>query len=69
ADGSLTALIDISQFGGTITVDGALNSVGDYTIFGGALQGGGTVTAPFVTNVMGAISPGTVGGIDTLTID
>ncbi|QYJ08032.1 autotransporter domain-containing protein [Qipengyuania flava] len=69
SDGSLTSLIDVSQFGGTITVDGALNSVGDYSIFGGALQGGGTVTAPFVTNLMGAISPGTIGGIDTLTID
>ncbi|MBO6525760.1 autotransporter domain-containing protein [Erythrobacter sp.] len=69
ADGNLTSLIDISQFGGTITVNGGLNSVGDYTIFGGALQGGGTVTAPFVTNMMGAISPGTIGGIDTLTID
>lgn len=69
ADGSLTSLIDISQFGGTMTVNGALNSVGDYTLFGGALQGGGTITAPFVTNIMGAISPGTIGGIDTLTID
>ena len=69
ADGNLTSLIDISQFGGTITVNGGLNSVGDYTIFGGALQGGGTITAPFVTNMMGAISPGTIGGIDTLTID
>ena len=69
ADGSLTSLIDISQFGGTITVNGGLTSVGDYTIFGGALQGGGTITAPFVTNITGAISPGTIGGIDTLTID
>ena len=69
ADGSLTSLMDISQFGGTITVDGSMTSVGDYTIFGGALQGSGTVAAPFVTNMMGAISPGTIGGIDTLTID
>ena len=69
ADGNLTSLIDVSQFGGTITVDGGLTSVGDYTLFGGALQGGGTITAPFVTNMMGAISPGTIGGIDTLTID
>jgi uncharacterized protein YhjY with autotransporter beta-barrel domain len=69
ADGNLTSLIDVSQFGGTVTVDGALNSVGDYTIFGGALQGAGTIAAPFVTNIMGAISPGTLGGIDTLTID
>ncbi|WP_370032876.1 autotransporter domain-containing protein [Qipengyuania mesophila] len=69
ADGSLTSLIDISQFGGTMTVDGQLTSVGDYTIFGGALQGTGTITAPFVTNMVGAISPGTVGGIGTLTID
>ena len=69
ADGSLTSLIDVSQFGGTITANGTLNSAGDYTIFGGALQGNGTVVAPFVTNIMGAISPGTIGGIDTLTID
>ncbi|UYH55215.1 autotransporter domain-containing protein [Qipengyuania sp. SS22] len=69
ADGSLTSLIDISQFGGTITVDGGMTSVGDYTLFGGALQGGGTITAPFVTNIMGAISPGSIGGVDTLTID
>ena len=69
ADGSLTSLIDVSQFGGTMTVNGDLVSVGDYTIFGGALQGGGTITAPFVTNMTGAISPGTIGGIDTLTID
>ncbi|MCK0129048.1 autotransporter domain-containing protein [Erythrobacter sp. F6033] len=68
-EGDLTTLIDVSQFGGTVTVDGALNSVGDYTLFGGALQGSGTVVAPFVTNITGAISPGTIGGIDTLTID
>ncbi len=67
--GILNVLIDVSQFGGTVTVDGQLNSVGDYTLFGGALQGSGTVAAPFLTNIMGAISPGTIGGIDTLNID
>ncbi len=68
-NGDLTSLIDISQFGGTINVDNALTSVGDYTIFGGMLSGNGTVTAPFVTNLMGAISPGQIGTVDTLTID
>jgi hypothetical protein len=67
--GILNVLNNVSQFGGTVTVDGQLNSVGDYTLFGGALQGSGTVAAPFVTNIMGAISPGTIGGIDTLNID
>ncbi len=67
--GNLNVLIDVSQFGGTVTVDGQLTSVGDYTLFGGALQGSGTITTPFLTNFMGAISPGTIGGIDTLTID
>ena len=67
--GSLTSLIDVSQFGGTVTVNGALNSTGDYTLFGGLLGGRGTVTTPFLTNIMGAISPGLMGQIGTFTVD
>ncbi|MGB7373718.1 autotransporter domain-containing protein [Pontixanthobacter sp.] len=66
---NLDVLIDISQMGGMINVDGGLSSVGDYTLFAGMLTGGGTVTAPFFTNIAGAISPGEMGTIDTLTID
>ena len=65
----LTSLIDVSQFGGSVLVDGALTSVGDYTLFAGFLGGNGTLTAPFVTNIMGAISPGRTGQIGTFTID
>jgi hypothetical protein len=52
-----------------VNVNGALNTGGDYTIFAGMLGGTGTITAPFVTSIMGAISPGTMGTIGTLTID
>ncbi|MGY6552567.1 MAG: autotransporter domain-containing protein [Erythrobacter sp.] len=69
AAGNLTSLIDVSQFGGLVNVNGALNSVGDYTIFAGMLSGNGTITAPFVTSIMGTIAPGTMGTIGTLTID
>ena len=67
--GNLTSLIDITQNGGRIAVDGALNSVGDYTIFQGMLSGNGTVTAPFVTSINGTIAPGSLGTTGTLTID
>lgn len=67
--GNLTSLIDITQNGGRIAVDGALNSVGDYTIFQGMLSGNGTITAPFVTSINGTIAPGSLGTTGTLTID
>ena len=69
SDANLDVLIDINQMGGMINVDGGLSSVGDYTLFAGMLTGGGTITSPFLTNITGAISPGTMGTIDTLTID
>lgn len=67
--GNLTSLINISQFGGTVNVDGVLSSAGDFTLFGGMLSGNGTVETPFLTNLVGAISPGEMGSIGTLTID
>ncbi len=66
---SLTSLIDITQSAGLVNVDGFLRSVGDYTMFGGVLSGTGTINSPFLTNILGTISPGGVGGIGTLTID
>ncbi|MEE4316856.1 MAG: autotransporter domain-containing protein [Erythrobacter sp.] len=69
SSGDLTSLIDINQFGGTTTVNGALTSVGDYTLFAGMLGGTGTVTAPFVTSITGILSPATMGTTGTLTID
>ncbi|MEE9433306.1 MAG: autotransporter domain-containing protein [Sphingorhabdus sp.] len=69
AGGDLTAELDVNQTGGRVIIDGALNSAGDYTLFAGLLSGTGTLTAPFVTNIAGAIAPGTMGTIGTLNID
>jgi hypothetical protein len=67
--GNLTSLMDINQTGGHISVDGALNSVGDYTLFFGYLTGAGILNSPFLTNIAGTIAPGDIGNIETLTID
>ena len=68
-EGDLTSLIDIMQGGGTINVDGALRTSGDYLMMAGVLGGTGTVQSPFFTNVIGAIAPGSIGGIGTLEIN
>ena len=67
--GNLTSLMDINQTGGHISVDGALNSIGDYTLFFGYLTGAGILNSPFLTNIAGTIAPGDIGNIETLTID
>lgn len=67
--GDLTSLIDITQTGGMVNVDGSLNTMGDYLLVTGILSGTGTVQTPFLTNVMGGIAPGTMGTIGTLTVD
>lgn len=67
--GALDVLIDVTQAGGMVNVDGSLTSAGDYSLWMGVLGGTGTVETPFLTNFMGGISPGTMGGIGTLTVD
>jgi hypothetical protein len=68
--GALTSLIDIQQMSGWVDVDGRITSVGDYLLMSGMLSGTGTVETPFLTSVMGVISPGAeMGEIGTLTID
>ncbi|MCM0000797.1 MAG: autotransporter domain-containing protein [Erythrobacter sp.] len=62
----LNSLIDVTQAGGTITLNGTLSSAGDFALLAGMLQGTGTVIAPFTTSVAGTISPGTMGTIGTL---
>ncbi len=64
--GSLTSLIDITQTTGTIHANGALITPGDYLMLTGGLDGTGTVTANFFTNMAGTIAPGTAGTIGTL---
>ncbi len=67
-DGTLLSLIDVTQFAGSVNVDGTLASVGDYAVIGGFLSGSGLVISPFVTNVAGFIAPGTIGSTGTLTV-
>ncbi len=68
SDGSLTTLINTTQFAGTVTVNGTLTSVGDYSLLGGALLGSGRINAPFLTSILGQFAPGTATTISTLTI-
>ena len=67
--GSLTSLMAVNHLAGTVNVNGSLISVGDYLLFSGVLGGSGSITAPFLTNMLGAITPGTVGTIGTLTVN
>ncbi len=67
--GDLTSLLGVNQTGGSINVDGRLDSRGDYTIFTGVLSGTGTVVAPFITSIAGTISPGGLGTIGTLNVE
>ena len=67
-DGALTTLIDATQFGGRLNVDGFFGTAGDYALIAGLLSGRGTVVTPFLTNVMGVIAPGDVGTVGTLTV-
>lgn len=69
ADGSLSSLIDVTQAGGMVNIDGSLTTVGDYFLMAGLLSGTGSVKTPFLTSVMGAIAPGTMGTTGTITID
>lgn len=65
--GSLTSLIDVRQMAGVMTVNGVLNSRGDFLLAGGGLMGTGRINAPFTTNVLATITPGTETTIGTLT--
>ena len=69
--GTLSNLTDFSQFAGTVNVSsgGSIQSTGDYLLMNGLLMGSGTVKTPFLTSVQGAIAPGGLGTVGTLTID
>ncbi|PKP91870.1 MAG: autotransporter domain-containing protein, partial [Alphaproteobacteria bacterium HGW-Alphaproteobacteria-15] len=67
--GSLFSNIDITQLTGTLHVDGQLRTPGDFFMMTGGLSGGGTITAPYFTNMAGVIAPGTPETIGTLTFD
>ena len=68
ATGALTSLLSINQYTGTVQVDGTLSTQGDYFFLSGLLTGSGRINSPYLTNVSGAIAPGTMGTIATLTI-
>lgn len=66
--GGLLSLIDATQFGGRLNVDGTFATIGDYALIAGLLSGDGLVLTPFLTNVAGVIAPGDLGTAGTLTI-
>jgi hypothetical protein len=66
--GTLTSLIDVTHAAGVVQVDGTLTSRGDYLFMGGGLMGSGRINTPFLTNISGAIAPGTAGTVGTLTV-
>lgn len=68
SDASLTSLINVNQFAGTVAVNGTLNSVGDYSLFGGAISGTGRINTPFLTSVLGTFNPGTTTTVGNLTV-
>jgi uncharacterized protein YhjY with autotransporter beta-barrel domain/V8-like Glu-specific endopeptidase len=68
ADANLGTLIDTTQTNGIMSVDGQYVSIGEYFLAGGLLQGSGTVIAPDVISMLGAIAPGRLGTIGTLTV-
>ncbi len=59
--------IDTTMYAGNFRVNGLYVSVGDIALLGGVLSGNGTVVSPATTAVLGAIAPGTVGTVGTLT--
>ncbi|MGN6270570.1 MAG: autotransporter domain-containing protein [Sphingomonas sp.] len=66
--GSLTSLIDITQTGGLVNVDGTVTTAGDYLLMAGGLSGKGRINTPFLTSITGMIAPGGVGSVGTLTV-
>ena len=69
ADGSLTSLMDVTQYSGMMRVNGTLTTYGDYFLMSGGLQGSGTINTPYFTSMAGVIAPGGVGSIGTLTFN
>ncbi|MBW4329871.1 autotransporter domain-containing protein [Stakelama sp. CBK3Z-3] len=68
-DGSLTSLMDITQYSGMMRVNGTLSTNGDYFLMSGGLQGSGTINTPYFTSMAGVIAPGGVGTVGTLTFN
>ncbi|MEO1046256.1 MAG: autotransporter domain-containing protein [Pseudomonadota bacterium] len=69
ADGELFTWLGVMQTGGTVNVDGVLSMNSDYSLMAGMLSGSGTIVTPFLTNLTGAIAPGGMDNIGTLTIE
>lgn len=66
--GSLTSLIDVTQTGGLVDVDGTITTPGDYLLMAGGLTGNGRINTPYLTSITGMIAPGGVGSVGTLTV-
>jgi subtilase-type serine protease len=66
---TLSTLISTNSFAGELRVNGTLNSTGAVSMFGGLISGAGVINAPSIDFLLGAVSPGTVGTIGTLTVN
>jgi subtilase-type serine protease len=66
--GTLNVLVDATQTGGWVNVDGTLRVGGDYLLAAGQLTGLGTLDPTYLTSVAGRILPAQSGPIGTLTV-
>jgi subtilase-type serine protease len=66
--GTLNTVVDYTQYFGTTTVNGRINT-NDMAIFSGLLAGSGRINAGYLTVVGGAVAPGGIGGLGTLTVN
>ena len=63
-----TSIIGVEQYNGQSAINGDL-SAGIVALFGGLMFGNGSVTTNAFLNIGGQIAPGTLNGINTLTIN
>lgn len=66
---SLTSNIDITQWTGSVQVDGTLSTPGDFLMVTGGLTGTGTINADYFVSMAGVIAPGTPSTIGTLSFN
>ena len=65
---SFTSVIDVEHWDGISMIDGTLNTPGVY-LAGGLIGGSGTINSNAFFNIAGAVSPGAIQNIRTLTIN
>ena len=67
ASGTLNVWSDFTVAAGIVNVDGRMNT-GEALMISGLLSGRGTFNPTYFTSINGAIAPGGIGSIGTLTV-